>query len=633
MIQGYKLLIFTLKPKLKNKLKIIFYISSLLISFVYSGCNSSTDSKSANVNFRTPKPPVLEDVLGSEDTTEFKKLNLACVTSLCGTENPFPNSYDLLKSESEKNAVSAFVESQMARPIKVYMGHTIHKNLIIDNSLKALKNSDLKIHLTESQKGFYQLHDFISFVFQNPKVLSFNDKGRLIFNNAQLIRALSDEKLNNISLYLETEELINTLYNYETLFSRIPSSELFSILHQDKDKMSALKKEAELVMVGQTILSPISPIHNYKFADNIVIKKIIEKKELSKAELKYFAEIAMKNRKYLVLFNENLLVKFAKINLNESENYGKMFSKYSNSKMGHIYQNTGLLKQEFKNAYGVCVTKVINSYSALPDTKQINYFENKLKEITAIAKQMIEEKKQQSIHDQLNFQIQFPTDKNQSLIDWTQQLSLQQVDTDITLQKIKNLKISEAGIPAALFMYLALNGTENSLFAEALAFCDKTEPAFLNDAAFLSQNKIQLSWPTITNPEIGLGIIAHEVGHIVSYQFPDTVKSVKNCLQLKRSTDLYSEEDFADVFSTAVMNKMIFKQPELKTKNMSCGLIERDKNGWVAGTLVNPNRFDTHSSSFYRLIAVSKLSNSMTSQCTQYLNQKNVIHFDNYCVW
>lgn len=622
-----------LKSNLKNKLKKIFYISSLCTSFVYSGCNSSTDSKIANVNYRTPKPPILEDVLGSEDTADFKKLNLACVNSICGADNPFPNSYDLLKSETEKKAVSAFVEAQMTRPLKVYMGHTIHKNLIIDNSLKALKNSDLKINLSDSQKGFYHLHDFLSFVFQNPKVLKFNDKGRLVLNIAQLNIALPQEKTNNISLYLETEEIINNLYNYENLFSRIPASELFSILHQDKDKMSALNKEAVLVKLGQAILAPISPIHNYKFADNIVIKKIFDKQDLSKAELKYFIEIALKNRKNLVLINENLLDKFAKINMNESEQFAKMFSKYSASKMGQIYQNTSLLKQEFQNAFGVCLSKVVNSYSALPDTKQLTYFEDKLKEITAIAKQMVEEKKHQSIQDQLNFQIQFPTDKNQSLIDWTQQLGLQQVDTDITLQKIKNLKISEAGIPAALFMYLTLNGVENSMFSEALAFCDKTEPAFLNDAALLSQNKIQLSWPTITNPEIGLGIIAHEVGHIVSYQFPETVKSVKNCLQVKRSTDLYDEEDFADVFSTAVMNKLTSHQPELKTKNMSCGLLERDKKGWVAGTLVNPNRFDSHSSGFYRLMAVAKLSNSMTSQCAQYLNQKNVIHFDNYCAW
>ena len=107
--------------------------------------------------------------------------------------------------------------------------------------------------------------------------------------------------------------------------------------------------------------------------------------------------------------------------------------------------------------------------------------------------------------------------------------------------------------------------------------CEALPIQTVSDYTLTSQGKIAISWFTAAYPALGVSIFAHEVGHVVSQSIrelqirgTDAAKfsNVLSCVAnrnpfviepinlSKMENTSWSEEDWADHFSSMVMNYM-----------------------------------------------------------------------------
>lgn len=177
-----------------------------------------------------------------------------------------------------------------------------------------------------------------------------------------------------------------------------------------------------------------------------------------------------------------------------------------------------------------------------------------------------------------------------------------------------------------------------SLMNESLdSTCESIKPDTVTDHAISALGKISLSWMTLAYPEMGIGVIAHELGHIVSQAlrmssalgnqneaFNQSLSCVANrnpfqveVASLKNFEDTtWSEEDWADHFSSLVINEMQRRQPKLKSDaiNLSCLTINQENSSYAKNTL-EPNAGDGHSKGLLRLLMVAQDRGTMTPAC------------------
>lgn len=173
-----------------------------------------------------------------------------------------------------------------------------------------------------------------------------------------------------------------------------------------------------------------------------------------------------------------------------------------------------------------------------------------------------------------------------------------------------------------LGLAVALNGDDEeneSVFSDVRNFCEELEPSGFSDSAYEGVKEFKTSWQSIMFPEIGVGVMAHEIGHIVSFYVRQNrdgnlYNQVKECSKerheklLKSQSEYagswsqYGEEDWADEFAAAVINELKTDLPFLQ--NYNCALINVDKKTeeYKEPKLFDLSGTDTHSTAFLRAI-------------------------------
>jgi hypothetical protein len=165
--------------------------------------------------------------------------------------------------------------------------------------------------------------------------------------------------------------------------------------------------------------------------------------------------------------------------------------------------------------------------------------------------------------------------------------------------------------------------------------------ASISDYSLTATGKISLSWFSAAYLDVGMGILAHEMGHVVSSHlrglkdaskqaagFMKTLNCVANrnpfitsatSLQPHDNT-FWSEEDWADFFSSRVLNELEKKKSLWMkySKNVGCALINDSgfsENANYGGNSLRPDLYDFHSSGFLRLLMVATDRRRVTPQC------------------
>ncbi|MFS4457993.1 hypothetical protein [Bdellovibrio sp. HCB2-146] len=172
--------------------------------------------------------------------------------------------------------------------------------------------------------------------------------------------------------------------------------------------------------------------------------------------------------------------------------------------------------------------------------------------------------------------------------------------------------------------------------------CNALPSSVISDSTLPQSGNISVSWFSVNYPEVGLAILAHEFGHIVSHRlrllpaadstaFTKTLNCVANrnpfvpAPEPMKAADntVWSEEDFADHFSAEVMNELRRQGHSMaaQSKNMGCSLIGNKSTEYLASNVLTPTLNDTHSSGVLRLLMMGQDLGTLTPQCGMILNR------------
>ena len=199
---------------------------------------------------------------------------------------------------------------------------------------------------------------------------------------------------------------------------------------------------------------------------------------------------------------------------------------------------------------------------------------------------------------------------------------------DNTLRKQKEIS---ASLTAADFqtsqwknnlVYMLTNistATEESAITDARAVCSTLEPSFFEDKTLAEIKLIQVGWQSIAFPELGAGVLSHEIGHVVSkaVQNANSIStatayiSARQCSAgnhrafepsaIGRNFAQFAEEDWADVFSVKAMSYLKDVWPY--SKNMACALVHiSDTKIYDGFNLFISGTSDIHSTGAYRVM-------------------------------
>ncbi len=122
--------------------------------------------------------------------------------------------------------------------------------------------------------------------------------------------------------------------------------------------------------------------------------------------------------------------------------------------------------------------------------------------------------------------------------------------------------------------------------------CPRLPDSRITDSTSVAFGTVVVSWYAVRYPELGVGLLAHEIGHTVG-ALSTMSDAAKTCVKSKQSSEQYEYEDFADLFA-AKTTATLAVQSQVASGNVACAMMD------TLYPLKNLNAKEPHSTLLYR---------------------------------
>lgn len=202
----------------------------------------------------------------------------------------------------------------------------------------------------------------------------------------------------------------------------------------------------------------------------------------------------------------------------------------------------------------------------------------------------------------------------------------------------KSLKDNKLEPSMVLFSLQFIDSVKQDTFTNLKDTCDMIAPPMFEDSA-IGTDTVITSWQSNMFPEIGVGVLAHEMGHSLSFalagvQGTGAYEATRTCAanshaKLLGRTDVdafkqFQEEDWADSFAATTLNHLQKSWPY--TENYACALVAIDDNAagepYTRLELFDERNVDVHSSSLLRALQMQvALGKPLPKSCQNAMNE------------
>ena len=222
---------------------------------------------------------------------------------------------------------------------------------------------------------------------------------------------------------------------------------------------------------------------------------------------------------------------------------------------------------------------------------------------------------------------QLPPDRVEVKRDLTQILNATTEDIRSRVRKSTLLHNRDEQISLLLFFLVGLGEDPRpAIFSRTQQVCANIKPSEFADKTLNRYGEIVVSWQSAVWPQYGAGILAHELGHVVTAALnaPQDLSLVRTCDYIRHQQfygasasipGLNDEEDWADRFSASVMKRLAPNWPS--AANMACILMTTDRQSLAEGSFdLSQDSSNSHSTNIYRLLQVQKdLTGTLPPSC------------------
>ena len=188
--------------------------------------------------------------------------------------------------------------------------------------------------------------------------------------------------------------------------------------------------------------------------------------------------------------------------------------------------------------------------------------------------------------------------------------------------------------------------SEEILFQATQDSCDGMRPAFFEDGALTAIGKIKVGWQSLLYPGWGAGIIAHELGHVVSaaatgLEGSEKYDFARQCtarLHKQMLTDTVfnlsspnNEEDWSDLFAATTMKELNKTWPFVQ--NFGCALLPlASDDGYGKLDLFSGRGSKGHSNDLFRAIHIQvNTDREIPNSCLGLVKGKKTELFSSPC--
>ncbi len=553
--------------------------------------------------------------------------SVACIQSVCG-QTPKASATIPVQQMILGQSITG---QTLKRPISNYMGRVIHQAMIRDQAFRAFLAMNKFPEIEEDMKGLINAMLYLQNMGDGWKAEEVDSAGKYILNADKLkqvrpsLTETERQAIMSFSPFLQ--DLIVTGGYFKNYAFPVALKLAFG------QNMSL--KDAQIKIANETLqtfekMGARFPILQPFIFLGAAVKKAQSGETLSTAEQAALSDAYQNVGVLNMLSDENVIHQFKRLPLDIPAAQIAARNKFESSQLKTLFDNKPSIKAMYQEAYGKCMTYMGYSYAALPTRAQISKFQSLIPAIEKQAKDLIEERKHASIGSSFGVEYQFPTAQEDLIANVSKFFETKTVDLDQTLKTKIDLN-SKDGFQIGLF--LVLTYTDKKVLDEAVKLCEQSLPSPLDDANFTSIGVVRVSRSSILSPEIGVPVVAHELGHAIAARFPQDITEEWNCLKAVQGVDLYVGEDFADLFSAEVVKRMGYRLNEISVDSLGCAVAPSSGDAFVSGSLKNANATDTHSSGLYRIMTYSVMTKGLTPQCQKVLDEASETRFANYCRW
>ncbi|MBO9668159.1 MAG: hypothetical protein J7501_15260, partial [Bdellovibrio sp.] len=511
-------------------------------------------------------PKVTEADRGKYSAYEF------CYRELCDkTLAKFPNVIDtIVKSAQPTPAQEAYYNTYISPALKAYMAQAETTNKVLLAGLQAKQDRFATTELNPDQQRLVRFLELTSNLKKDP---SFESYFTTKYSNLDFAKA-------------------------HTTFLTMRGYTYLQKLYPDKDIKTALEQEYSLVSVyAAQMRTSIGTMVNYTPTD--IAEKIKKGEELSLQEVESFSANA---------YSQRMLVFFLFSDGSDQINKSLKERPYTAESLSEIYRIHNLPSMvlakiklpELKE--DLCKARYLSSINLYPQDQEIAKFQ-------PIAEQIKQEAIRQllpndpAIEKIQNLKLIYPPTLNQNSKSFLGKIKAKQ-ERAVTFQQELN-SMSDSAFYTMALIY-SLNGPQKD------GTCDELPNGEISDKTTPWDSYLALSWYSIRYPELGIGIVAHELGHSI-YAYSNNVEYVRQCLIDKKSgIPNYANEDYADIFGAKVVASLN-KNLKYPMYNYVCGIDD------PKSTSIDDPINDNHSGTIYRALQVQRVLGMDIPQSCQYL--------------
>lgn len=382
----------------------------------------------------------------------------------------------------------------------------------------------------------------------------------------------------------------------------------------------------------------------------IILQKLDQKVQLSTTEEQTF---------YKSVMNLTVYIDSRSISDEDSDE----FLKFINGKLDKIINNnvddsefdapSSVLLDFFDDRY-VFNTKVnfANSTRVAPSSFRVKKFKQYSNEIAAKSKEVVSElfrdasqSDKTEIYKKIDsIKYNYPNTSDELASYLQAGIDYEMDDLQLRLSNVNNNKFGD--FEMVMRYFLSADAVDQLVFYYYLIsahdfdfknLTKETNEIRISDYASGFLNEISISNYSLSQFDYGLGFLAHEVGHVVSFVLSEqyensTLKKrtnqLMNCISKRNplqseivafspsNKSMYVEEDWADYFQSKVMTKIIQNKSISIANNVkACALVSNTENEYF-NNLIQANPGDVHSSDFIRLLLESNDRKVTTKACS-----------------
>ncbi len=555
-----------------------------------------------------------------------------CATDLCGP----PSSYESLLgggafATPTPHEVKKFIDEEVHGSVKALLDDTLIGHQLRLQTFESLAKKEKSNSLSAAQKAY--LTATASLMKVRPVMDSVADyeNNQIVVNGALLaghVPGLGTEKAQKIAAVVSAL-LNNRSFQTAQNLNRIPYDLFMQFMDMDPNANSeeiriflsgfydlALKAQKEL---GPFLMNP---------ADTDFLLRISKTKQLSAAE-KVRVVSTVQNVFYALTYLDPALQAVTKkFNLSLKE---------ASQLMGWAQNKKALLEQLNNKEYTQRLSKIA-----------VNFCENNFAKALATSPSPLRLRKAQELMERVKVAGMSASTKyfNGAALELAQEtiskIRLVSPDSlDVTQDRIRSRlqnAVESSKAHLALAKKAAAGGNTWPSLSLAILFqvneavtaspvlnlsklCAEFAPTLFEDKSLAEKGLIQMGWQSSMFQEFGAGVLAHEMGHVVSsairrnesllaqsQSFSETRtctagnhNAIKKLSSIGGTDGQHTEEDWADSFSISTLNELNKTWPY--AKNFACSMVSADTGDYMDLALVTSNP-GPHSQAIYRALQV-----------------------------